>query len=88
MPKTKSPKLAAEPRPSVEPLRVSIPMAAYLVGESRSRLYTQIRAGKLRVVKEGTKTLVTMTELRRYVAATDPVNQPLEVPPPAATAEA
>ncbi len=56
----------------VEPLRVSIRQATQIVGESRSRLYCQIKAGKLRPVKAGAKTLFTMTELRRYVAASDP----------------
>jgi hypothetical protein len=70
--------LSAEPIAYVEPLRVSIPMATQLVGESRSRLYQKIRAGELRTVKEGSKTLITMSELRRYVAATDPATTPLE----------
>jgi hypothetical protein len=72
MAKAKSRNLGSEPPAYVEPLRVSMEMAAYLVGESRARLYEKVRDGKLRTVKEGRMTLVTMTELRRYVAVTDP----------------
>ena len=56
----------------IEPLRVDIPEAARILGVSRSRIYLHIRDGSLRSVKEGGRTLLTMTELRAYVARTDP----------------
>lgn len=62
-----------------EPLRVTMDEAAILVRESKSRLYGKIRDGHLRVTKEGSKTVVTMTELRRYVSVRDPVNRPLRI---------
>lgn len=57
---------------SVEPLRVDVPEAARIIGVSRSRLYLHIKQGALRTVKDGGRTLLTMKELRAFVARNDP----------------
>jgi excisionase family DNA binding protein len=56
---------------AIEPLRVSVEEAARIIGVSRSVIYKHIKAGTLRAVKDGARTLFTMTELRRYVVRTD-----------------
>jgi excisionase family DNA binding protein len=55
-----------------EPLRVGIPEAARLLGVSRARLYEHMKAGAIRSVKDGARTLFTMAELRAFVARNDP----------------
>lgn len=56
---------------TVEPLRVSIPDAAQILGVSRAHLYRHIKAGDIKTVKDGERTLFTMAELRAYVARND-----------------
>jgi excisionase family DNA binding protein len=56
---------------TIEPLRVSVEEAARIIGVSRSVIYKHMKAGTLRAVKDGTRTLFTMTELRGYVFRTD-----------------
>jgi excisionase family DNA binding protein len=56
---------------AIEPLRVSVEEAARIIGVSRSVIYKHMKAGTLRAVKDGARTLFTMTELRRYVVRTD-----------------
>lgn len=54
-----------------EPLRVGVPEAARILGVSRAQLYKHIKSGAIKAVKDGSRTLFTMTELRRYVAASE-----------------
>jgi excisionase family DNA binding protein len=56
---------------AIEPLRVGVQEAARIIGVSRSVIYKHMRAGTLRAVKDGARTLFTMTELRDYVFRTD-----------------
>ena len=56
---------------AIEPLRVSVEEAARIIGVSRSVIYKHMKAGTLRAVKDGARTLFTMTELRGYVFRTD-----------------
>lgn len=42
--------------------------ARKLLSLGRSKLYTEIKAGRLTIVKAGGKTLVPQSELDRYVA--------------------
>ena len=56
---------------AIEPLRVSVEEAARIIGVSRSVIYKHMKAGTLRAVKDGSRTLFTMTELRGYVFRTD-----------------
>jgi excisionase family DNA binding protein len=51
-----------------EPLRVGVNEAARIIGVSRSRLYQHIKAGSIRSMKDGGRTLLSMAELRRFVA--------------------
>ena len=56
---------------AIEPLRVSVEEAAPIIGVSRSVIYKHMKAGRLRAVKDGSRTLFTMTELRAYVSRSD-----------------
>jgi excisionase family DNA binding protein len=56
---------------AIEALRVSVEEAARIIGVSRSVIYKHMKAGTLRAVKDGSRTLFTMTELRSYVFRTD-----------------
>lgn len=51
-----------------EPLRVGIQDAAQVLGISRTRIFEHVKAGRLKKVKDGHRTLFLMTELRRFVA--------------------
>lgn len=51
---------------SVEPIFVSVQEAARILGMSRSTLYEEIAAGKLRKVKRGRSTLIPLEDVRRY----------------------
>jgi excisionase family DNA binding protein len=63
----------------VQPLRVPVEEAAVILGISSHAVFVKIRDGALRSLVDGRRTLLTLTELRRYVEATDPViNEPLE----------
>jgi hypothetical protein len=77
MPKAK--KIPTDPPMAVEPVRVSFNFGCHLLGMSRSQGYKEVRAGTLRPVKIGNKTLLTMTEIKRRSAIDDPVNQPLKI---------
>jgi excisionase family DNA binding protein len=52
---------------ALEPLAVRIPTAMQLIGVRRSTVYALIKAGKLRTVKLGRATLITMISLRLLV---------------------
>ncbi|MCC6379950.1 MAG: helix-turn-helix domain-containing protein [Burkholderiales bacterium] len=52
---------------TAQPLRVSTPAAAQMIGISRATLYKKILRGEIQVQKDGRRTLVTVEELRRYV---------------------
>lgn len=53
---------------TIPPLRLDIPEAAQALRISRSVLYKRIRAGDIAVQKDGKRSLITRTELERYVA--------------------
>ena len=46
-----------------------IPAAAARLGISRSRIYIELSAGRLRAVKAGRRTLIAGEELSRWIAA-------------------
>jgi excisionase family DNA binding protein len=50
-------------------LRVEIDEAAQILRISRSQLYKHVREGRLEIQKDGVRSLITMEELRRFVAA-------------------
>jgi excisionase family DNA binding protein len=64
-------KQTRSPAMAIEPLRVSVEEAARIIGISRSVIYKHMKAGILLAVKDGSRTLFTMTELRAYVSRTD-----------------
>ena len=49
------------------PLLNTLPVAVRRLGLGRSKVYEEIAAGNLRVVKVGRRTLIAETELQRYV---------------------
>jgi excisionase family DNA binding protein len=52
-----------------EPLAVPIPEAARLGGVGRSTVYTEIREGRLAYKKIGRRTVITMADLRAWLAS-------------------
>lgn len=52
-----------------EPLVDRVPEAARRLGLSKTGLYAQIKAGKLRAVKAGGKTLITRDDQAAWVAS-------------------
>jgi excisionase family DNA binding protein len=48
-------------------LRVTVPEAAKILGVSRSRLYCHVKAGNLKAVKDGGRTLFLVSELRAFI---------------------
>lgn len=55
-------------RPNLQPLLNRIEHSAARLGVSRSWLYREISAGRLKVVKIGNRTLIAEEELRRFAA--------------------
>jgi excisionase family DNA binding protein len=60
---------AIRPQRHLPTLRVEIEEAAQILRISRSRLYQHIKAGRLSMQKDGARSLITVEELRRFVAA-------------------
>ena len=50
------------------PLAHTVPAACTRLGLSRTKLYELIGAGEIRAFKVGSRTLVSESELRRFVA--------------------
>jgi len=55
-------------RPDLQPLLNRIEHAAARLGVSRSWLYREIAANRLKVLKLGTRSLIEEAELRRFAA--------------------
>ncbi len=53
----------------IEPLAVPIPEAARLSGCGRSTIYSEISKGNLKRRKVGRRTIVTMEDLRNWLAS-------------------
>jgi excisionase family DNA binding protein len=67
--------LAPDPfasRQSLEKLAYRIPEAVAAIGISRTGIYELIKAGRLRVRKVGTRTLIERAELERMVRELPP----------------
>lgn len=58
---------AAEQAHPTGPLAVGIPEACKLTSLSRSRLYGEIRDGRLKVRKSGRRTLIAMADLHHWM---------------------
>jgi excisionase family DNA binding protein len=58
---------AAEQAHITGPLAVDIPEACRITSLSRSRLYAELRDGRLRANKAGRRTLIPMAELHRWL---------------------
>lgn len=68
MPKLTNGRAAEQAQPT-GPLAVGIPEACKLTSLSRSRLYGEIRDGRLKPRKAGRRTVIPMAELHRWIAA-------------------
>jgi excisionase family DNA binding protein len=68
MPKPTTGRAAEQAQPA-GPLAVGIPEACKLTSLSRSRLYAEIRDGRLTPRKIGRRTLIPVAELHRWLAA-------------------
>ena len=53
---------------NIEPIAVPIPKASQISGMSRSAIYRELGAGRLRAVKQGSRTLVMVDSIRGYLA--------------------
>jgi excisionase family DNA binding protein len=53
----------------IQPLTVTISEAVRLSGLSRSELYRQLSAGRIRACKSGSRTLILWASLKAYVEA-------------------
>jgi excisionase family DNA binding protein len=53
---------------SLNPILVGIPEAARLMGLGRSKLYQILNEGELKLIKLGGRSLISVDELRSYVA--------------------
>jgi predicted DNA-binding transcriptional regulator AlpA len=56
-----------KPGTGMQPLAVTIPEAVRLSGLSRSELYRQMSAGRIRARKSGSRTLVVWASLQDHV---------------------
>lgn len=52
-----------------EPIAVSIPEATRLSGVGRSTIYSEVKAGSLKVRKIGRRTIIAMDDLRKWLAS-------------------
>jgi excisionase family DNA binding protein len=53
----------------MEPLALTIPEIAKMGGPKRDTAYKAIKAGRLRAIKEGRRTLILVEDLKKYLAA-------------------
>ncbi len=53
--------------PAPEKLAYRVPEACAVIGFKRSKLYEVIKAGRIRVKKDGNCTVILRTELERYL---------------------
>lgn len=56
-----------------EPLAFDVNFAAKMVGIGRTLLYNEIKAGRLRAVKSGGRTLIRRADLEAYMASLPPM---------------
>jgi excisionase family DNA binding protein len=61
--------VVAAPMPPTVPFAVSVAEAARLIGVSRALIYQLVAAGKLDVVKIGTRTVIRTDVIQRFLAA-------------------
>ena len=60
--------MTVEEHPIGEPIAVRVPVAARLIGLSRSRLYELMKRGEVEYVKVGGATLIPYDALRDFIA--------------------
>jgi excisionase family DNA binding protein len=58
----------AKVKPNLQPLLNRIEHGAARLGVSRSWMYREIGAGRLKVIKIGTRSLIAEAELQRFAA--------------------
>ena len=55
-------------RMEVEPLLLSVPQTAQVIGRCVAHVYDLLGAGELQAVKSDARTLITMDSIKRHVA--------------------
>jgi hypothetical protein len=58
--------------PQIEPANVTMRTGCAFTGDSRSTMYEAIRKGEVEAVKEGRRTLLVFSSLKKRVAARKP----------------
>jgi hypothetical protein len=53
----------------IEPIAVTIPQAVRISGLSRSEIYRRLAAGDIEAIKSGTRTLILLDSIKRYLAS-------------------
>ncbi|WP_373505992.1 helix-turn-helix domain-containing protein [Aestuariivirga sp.] len=60
---------------NIEPILISVEEACQLLNAGRTTFYQAVGSGRLKVRKLGRRTVVEMTELRRYVDTLPTMNK-------------
>jgi hypothetical protein len=53
----------------IEPITVTVPDTIRISGLSRSEIYRRLAAGDLEAIKSGTRTLILLDSVKRYLAS-------------------
>ena len=53
----------------IEPIAVTIQEAIRICGLSRSEIYRRLAAGDIEAIKSGTRTLILLDSIKRYLAS-------------------
>ena len=54
---------------TIEPIAVTLPDAIRISGLSRSEIYRRLAAGDIDAIKSGTRTLILVDSIKRYLAS-------------------
>jgi len=68
---------------SIEPLAVSLPDAAAMLGVSRRSVQRHVSAGTIRARRFGSRTIIEVESLKKYLASLPPVDGPRKLEFPA-----
>lgn len=58
-----------------EPIAYSVEETRKVTGIGRTAIYEEIKAGRLRAVKRGRRTLILADDIRRWLEALPPIKQ-------------
>lgn len=66
--------------PRISPIACSPMEFCHAVGIGKTRFYAQVKAGKIKILKDGRKTLVLITELEAYLRGLSEPRVDQEIP--------